>query len=106
MLQLVFYVPVESAEKVKKAIFEAGAGWSEKYTQCCFQNLGTGQFFSEKGANPTIGKVGELKKVEEYRIETIVAEDKIEAVIQALKASHPYEQVAYNIYQLYRWGEI
>lgn len=106
MYQLVFYVPIEHVEKVKEAIFAEGAGWSKNYSHCAFQTLGTGQFKPSADANPFIGRCGEVSKVDEYRVETIVEKDKLKAVISALKQAHPYEQPAYNIFELYQWGEI
>jgi len=88
--QLVFYVPPSGAEACKAAIFAAGAGrypGPGNYTECCWTSAGgTGQFRPGDAANPHIGKVGMLEKVEELRIETLcVGEQVVRAAVEALK---------------------
>ncbi|WP_237133718.1 YqfO family protein [Pseudohongiella sp. O18] len=100
MLKLTFYVPESHLETVKQAVFEAGAGRIGDYDSCCWQVAGQGQFRPLDGANPFIGSQGALETVSEYRVEMICTETCIEAVIQALKASHPYEEPAYDVVAL------
>ncbi|TCH65459.1 NGG1p interacting factor NIF3 [Acinetobacter sp. ANC 4862] len=100
MLKLIYYVPESHLESTKLAVFEAGAGGIGNYEYCAWQVLGTGQFKPVKGANPFIGEVGELEQVEEWRVETIVSEDKAFNVAKALKASHPYEEPAFEFIQM------
>lgn len=87
--KLVFTVPPAALEKVKTAIFAAGAGrypGSGNYTECCFTSYGKGQFRPGDAANPHIGKVGELEYVEEARVETLcVGEDVARKAVEALK---------------------
>lgn len=97
MLQLVFYVPESDLEKVKQAVFEAGAGRLGDYEQCCWQTLGTGQFKPLLGAQPHLGSVGELERVAEYRVELLCPDAVIESVVAALKQAHPYEVPAYSV---------
>ena len=96
MLKLIYYVPEAYLETTKDAIFQAGAGGVGNYEQCAWQVKGMGQFKPVKGANPFIGEVGELEKIPEWRVETIVPEDKAIDVARALKASHPYEEPAFE----------
>lgn len=100
MLKLIYFVPESHLELTKQAVFEAGAGGIGDYEQCAWQVKGLGQFKPVNGAQPFIGQVGELEQVEEWRVETIVPEDKAIEVARALKASHPYEQPAYEFIQL------
>ena len=100
MLKLIFYVPESHLEATKTAVFEAGAGGIGDYEHCAWQVLGTGQFKPLRGADPYIGEVGALEKVPEWRVETIVPEDKAAHVARALKASHPYEEPAFEFVQL------
>ena len=100
MLKLIYYVPESHLESTKQAIFAAGAGGIGNYEHCAWQVLGTGQFKPIKGADPFIGEVGELEQVAEWRVETIVPEDKASDVGRALKASHPYEEPAFEFIQL------
>ena len=96
MLSLVFYVPENDLEKVKNAMLDAGGGRIGNYDRCCWQTKGVGQFRPLAGANPAIGAVGEVERLDEYKVEMVVARDKIEAVIAAMKKAHPYETVAYH----------
>lgn len=100
MYKLAFFVPIEDAESVKQAVFEAGAGRIGNYEHACFQTLGTGQFRPTEGANPHTGSVGSLEKVEEFKVELLCDEAHIHGAIAALKLAHPYEEVAYDVWQL------
>ncbi len=94
------YVPIQYADRVSQAIFEAGAGKIGNYTETSFNINGKGTFKPMEGTHPFIGKKGERKEVEEIKIETIVPERHLEAVIQAMKNAHPYEEPAYDVYGL------
>ncbi|WP_111860600.1 NGG1p interacting factor NIF3 [Acinetobacter sp. CFCC 10889] len=100
MLKLIYYVPESHLETTKVAIFSAGAGGIGNYEHCVWQVLGTGQFKPVKGAKPFIGEVDALEQIPEWRVETIVPEDKAKLVAQALKASHPYEEPAFEFIQM------
>ncbi|KAK5800764.1 hypothetical protein VI817_002976 [Penicillium citrinum] len=97
--KLVFFVPTENAETCKDAIFATGAGSfpGGKYTKCCFQTIGTGQFLPNEGANPAIGAVGAVEKCEEARIEVMcLGREVMRNAVAALIQAHPYEEVAYE----------
>ncbi|MBN2690046.1 MAG: NGG1p interacting factor NIF3 [Gammaproteobacteria bacterium] len=98
--QIYFHVPELHAEEVKKAIFEAGAGQIENYDKCAWQTSGVGQFRPLEGSHPHLGMKGKLSKVDEVKVETVYEESKLEAVVAALKAAHPYESVAYGVIKL------
>ena len=84
--KLVFNVPVEKVEACKMAVFAAGAGKNGNYGDCCWTVIGTGQFLPYVGANPNIGSVGQLEKVEEARVETLcIGEDVARKAVEALK---------------------
>lgn len=100
MLKLIYYVPDSHLESTKQAIFSAGAGGIGNYEHCAWQVKGIGQFKPVKGANPYIGELGELEQVDEWRVETIVIEANAKAVVKALKASHPYEEPAFEFIQI------
>lgn len=97
MLKLTFYVPVDSAEKVKEALFLKGAGKLGNYEACSFDSLGVGQFRPLKGASPAVGEVGVLEKISELRVEMVLNDHILHDVIATLKAIHPYETVAYDV---------
>jgi len=94
------YVPVQYADKVSQAIFKAGAGKIGKYTETSFNISGKGTFKPTEGTNPFIGKIGEREEIEEIKIETVVAERDLDSVVQAMKNNHPYEEPAYDVYEL------
>lgn len=97
MLKLTFYVPVDSAETVKNALFKVGVGKIGNYDQCSFETLGTGQFRPLNGANPHIGNVGIVEKISELRVEMVLDDNILKEAIVALKSSHPYETPAYDV---------
>jgi dinuclear metal center YbgI/SA1388 family protein len=94
------YVPIQHVDKVSQAIFKAGAGNIGRYTETSFNIAGKGTFKPMEGANPFIGKIGEKEEIQEIKIETVVAERNLDSVIQTMKDNHPYEEPAYDIYEL------
>lgn len=98
--KIVTFVPVEQADQVRQAMGDAGAGSIGNYEYCTFSSVGTGRFLPQKGANPVLGRVGELEQVREEKIETVCEPDLVEKVIDAIKSVHPYEEVAIEVYQI------
>jgi dinuclear metal center YbgI/SA1388 family protein len=105
LYKLVVFVPVDHHERVLQAIFEAGAGWIGNYSHCSFNIEGTGTFLPQEGTDPYIGQAGKLERVQEIRIETIVPERVRKLVVQAMLKAHPYEEVAYDLYELTARGK-
>ncbi len=100
MYKLSFFVPKEQKEKVKEALFSIGVGAYENYDKCSWEIEGTGQFRPLQGANPFLGKVGEVERVVEYKVEMICKDELIQKAVQTLKETHPYEEVAYEVIKL------
>lgn len=100
MYKLVFYVPVDYLETVKKAVFNSGAGRIGDYEHCCWQVRGSGQFRPMVGSKPFVGKVNELEVVEEFRVEMVCEDELIRNALQAMLSAHPYEEPAYDVWQL------
>ncbi len=98
--QLAVYCPVSDTEKVKEALFQAGAGDIGNYDECSFSAKGEGTFRANEGCDPHIGNIGERHTEKEEKIEVIFLKYKENTIISALKQAHPYEQVAYQIYIL------
>ena len=98
--KLALFVPPDHVDRVRDALSKAGAGWIGNYSHCTFMVEGTGTFKPLQGANPYIGEVGALEKVEEVRLETIVPERLVKTVLEAMRTAHPYEEVAYDLYPL------
>ncbi len=98
--KLVVYVPAENADSVREAIGKAGGRKLGKYSFCSFSTKGTGRFLPDADAHPHIGEPGKLEVVEEERIEVTCHADVVGNVIAAIKRVHPYEEVAYDVYEL------
>ena len=99
LYKVVVFIPEDSVEKVRSAMCNAGAGWIGNYSDCTFLLNGTGSFWPLKGTNPYIGEEGNLERVRETRLETIVPADRLKQVISEMLKSHPYEEVAYDVYK-------
>lgn len=100
MLKLCFYVPETHLDVVKTAIFATGAGRIGNYDSCCWQTAGQGQFRPLAGAQPFLGVQGSVEYVNEYKVELVCEEALLEAAVMALKASHPYEEPAFDVMPL------
>lgn len=98
--KLFTFVPVEQAEKVRSAIFAAGAGHISNYSECSFNTTGQGTFKAGKGSNPFTGNIGERHTEDEVKMEMIFPAWQQQAILKALFAAHPYEEVAYDIVAL------
>lgn len=100
MYKVIFFAPTEHKEIVKEAMFAAGAGAQGHYTHCSFEVEGLGQFRPGPDSDPFIGNKEEVTLVPETKVEMLVAPEKITDVLRAMKEAHPYEEVAYEVYQL------
>lgn len=97
-LKLVTFAPADALEKVSDAIFAAGAGKiGGNYSRCSFRTEGTGTFQGDEASNPTVGLAGKFERVPEVKIETVLPIEKVEAVLAALRTSHPYEEPAFDL---------
>jgi dinuclear metal center YbgI/SA1388 family protein len=101
LAKLYTYAPVDAAHQVRDALFAAGAGHISQYSECSFNTTGTGTFRAAPGANPAIGSAGGPREyVEEVKIEVLFQRHQEAALLQALRAAHPYEEVAWEIIPL------
>ncbi len=99
--KLVTFVPKSHADKVREALFNAGAGNFSQYEQVSFNSTGTGTFTAKPGAQPFVGNIGQAHREEETRIEVIMQGYDQDDIVKALLSSHPYQEVAYDIISLY-----
>lgn len=97
MMHISFYVPVEHAEKVKSAMFNAGGGKIGNYDYCSFEFKGIGQFRPLEGSRPFVGEKEEIEHVKELKVEMVCEDDLVTAVVAAMKSAHPYETPAYYV---------
>lgn len=98
--KLVTFCPAEHADKVREAIFNAGAGVIGDYDQCSYNGEGFGTFRAGEGANPHVGAIGQQHREPEVKIETVFPSWLQGRVVAALVQSHPYEEPAYDIIAL------
>ena len=98
--KLVTYTIPENAEKLRNALFDAGAGKIGNYEDCSFNSQGIGTYMGNENSNPEIGARFEFVQNTEIKIE-VTFEKHLEAkILKALFANHLYEEVAYEIYEL------
>lgn len=96
----VVFVPAPDAGALRAALFEAGAGRIGDYSHCSWSVTGIGQFLPGAGATPTIGTVGAVEQVAEDRVEVIAPAVLRAAVLAAMRAAHPYEEPAFDVFSL------
>jgi hypothetical protein len=98
--KLVVFVPEDALDTVRDAVFAAGAGRIGDYERCSWYTAGTGTFYGGESADPSVGEKGREERVPELRLETVFPEERAEDVISALRAAHPYEEPAFDVYPL------
>lgn len=98
--KLVWFVPAEALDVTRDAVFEAGAGRIGDYEHCSWYMAGTGTFFGGDETAPAVGESGREERVAELRVETVVPAERLTAVVAALRAAHPYEEPAFDVYPL------
>ena len=99
-VKLVWFVPEAALDVTREAVFSAGAGKIGGYERCSWYTAGTGTFVGTEGTSPAIGQVGREERVGELRVETLVPAERLQDVVAALRAAHPYEEPAYDVYSL------
>jgi hypothetical protein len=99
-VKLVWFVPEEALDATRDAVFSAGGGRIGEYERCSWYTAGTGSFLGGEGTSPWLGEPGREERVAELRVETIVPEAQLEQAVVALRAAHPYEEPAYDVYPL------
>jgi dinuclear metal center YbgI/SA1388 family protein len=98
--KLFTFVPVDKAEAVRNAIFAAGGGQIANYSECSFNVEGEGTFKAGQGTNPYVGDIGKRHTEKELKIEVILPAYLESKIVSAMKAVHPYEEVAFDVVDL------
>ena len=98
--KLITYTTPENADKVRNALFEAGAGTIGNYDNCSFNSDGFSTYQGNENSNPVIGTKGELTQTDEIKIEVTFEKHLQSKILKALFSNHVYEEVAYEIYEL------
>ncbi len=102
--KVVTFVPTADAQKMIDALSDAGAGAIGDYDRCAFVTPGEGTFRPGTGANPALGRSGEIEVVEEARIEMVLPRGRRDHVVAALRSAHPYEEPAFDVIELAAWA--
>ena len=97
-------MPEGDVDKVVDALTAAGAGDIGEYARCAFTSPGTGTFTPGTGARPTVGEIGQRNDVPEQRVEMVLPRARRAAVVAALRQAHPYEEPAFDLYELASWS--
>src|SRR5437763_15295372 len=98
--KLIVFVPREALDDVRDALFAAGAGRIGNYERCSWYTQGTGTFLGGASSAPSVGEAGREERVAELRLETVFPAEKQDEVVAALRDAHPYEEPAFDIYEL------
>jgi hypothetical protein len=98
--KLVVFVPREALDAVREALFAVGAGRIGDYEHCSWYTEGTVTFLGGEGTSPNVGQAGREERVAELRLETVFPAERQEDVLAALRRAHPYEEPAFDVYEL------
>lgn len=98
--KLVTYTIPENVEKLRSALFEAGAGKIGNYEDCSFNSRGIGTYMGNENSNPEIGERFEFVEAQEIKIEVTFEKHLQSKILKALFSNHVYEEVAYELYNL------
>ena len=98
--KLYCFVPVDHLEKVRAAVFAAGAGYIGGYSECSYAVEGAGTFLGGEGTEPFVGQPGSRHTEKEARLEVVLPADLSRRVVAAMIEAHPYEEVAYDLVTL------
>ena len=99
-VKLVWFVPEDALDATRSAVFAAGGGRIGDYERCSWYTAGTGTFLGGEETDPAIGERGVEEHVAELRVETVVPAERAADAVAALRAAHPYEEPAYDVYPL------
>ena len=94
------FVPADALDTVRDAVFAAGAGRIGDYERCSWYAEGTGTFLGGESTSPVVGERGQEERVPELRLETVYPVERETEVVRALRAAHPYEEPAFDLYVL------
>ncbi|MCH8273902.1 MAG: Nif3-like dinuclear metal center hexameric protein [Armatimonadetes bacterium] len=98
--KLITFLPETALDPVLDALAEAGCGEIGLYRRCAFYSPGSGTYEPQPGAEPLIGEVGKRETADERRLEVLVPGHAKEAALEALRNAHPYDEPAYDLYEL------
>jgi hypothetical protein len=99
-VNLVIFIPVAHADKLREALAKMGVGKIGNYDSCSFSVKGVARFRPLEAANPALGTLGGMEATDEERIEFICSRDSLPEVLREVKRIHPYEKIGYHVYNM------
>ncbi len=96
-VKLTTFVPDSHLASVREAVCLAGAGTIGEYSFCSFSTPGVGTFLPSEKSDPFAGRKHVINEEQERRFEVLVNKARLAPVIEALRAAHPYDEVAYDV---------
>ena len=103
--KLTTYVPSKDADKLRSALFNAGAGNIGNYDHCSYNIEGKGTFRGNESSNPTVGEQGELRMEDETLISVTFQKHLENKILNSLFKNHPYEEVAFEVITLDNYNQ-
>ncbi len=100
VVKIVTFVPEDAVAAVTGAMSAAGGGVIGSYKSCSYRSTGMGTFFAPRDATPAAGSPGVLNDEPEARLEMIATASAKDNVVAALVQAHPYEEPAYDVYEI------
>jgi dinuclear metal center YbgI/SA1388 family protein len=98
--KIVTFAPADAVDRIRRALSTVGAGKIGEYELCSFEITGEGTFLPSPGAQPAIGRPGQLERVREIRLEMVCSEEALGLAAATLRQFHPYEEPAMEIHRL------
>lgn len=98
--KVVTFVPRDSVDGLLDAMSAAGAGTIGDYARCAFLGDGIGTYLPGEAAHPAVGAPGRVERTAEVRVEMVAPRSRRSEVVRALVAAHPYEEPAYDVFEL------
>lgn len=99
-VKLCIFTPITHADLIRKTLGESGAGKIGNYDFCSFSTKGIGRFRGDQSTQPHIGTQLQYESVEEEKIEVLVERTHLKDILLAVRAVHPYEEMAFDVYPL------
>lgn len=98
--KLVVYIPTAHVEKLRAALFQAGAGHIGDYSECSYGTEGIGTFKGNDNSQPFVGTPNILHEEREQKLEMIFPSHLLHKISACIYKHHPYEEPAFDIYTL------
>ena len=100
--KLEIFIPESHLAVLQEALREADAGHIGQYDCCLSYSPVTGCWRPLEGTAPYLGTIGEVCTAPELKVVVTCPTERVDAVVEAVKRVHPYEEPVINVLPLYR----